>query len=108
MKKTILAMLVSSVAFGSYAAQWNVPDLAIGGGELPQSVEHQSLVKGVDYYQIQRGTSQGEAYLLSSGILNEQTIKDYSAKLDDLKLTYHLETAPEAAPNVRRWAKSFA
>ncbi|ANS86860.1 hypothetical protein VSVS12_03151 [Vibrio scophthalmi] len=105
MKKTILAMLVSSVAFGSYAAQWNVPDLAIGGGELPQSVEHQSLVKGVDYYQIQRGTSQGEAYLLSSGILNEQTIKDYSAKLDDLKLPYHLETAPEAAPNGQKMGK---
>ncbi|OLQ89067.1 sporulation protein [Vibrio ponticus] len=105
MKKTLLAVLVSSIAFGSYAAQWNVPDLAIGGAELPQSVEHQSLVDGVDYYQIQRGTSQGEEYLLSSGIVNDATIKDYSAKLNELQVEYHIESAPETAPNGEKMDK---
>ncbi|MFA0412938.1 phosphodiester glycosidase family protein [Vibrio renipiscarius] len=105
MKKTLLAVLISSTAFGAYAAQWNVPDLGIGGAELPQTVEHQSLVKGVDYYDIKRGSSQAEEFLLSSGILNEVTIKDYSSKLEDLKLQYTLEVAPEAAPNGQAMGK---
>ncbi|HAS63091.1 MAG TPA: sporulation protein [Vibrio sp.] len=99
MNKTLLAMLISSVAFISHASPWNVPDLGVGDNGLLQSVEHQQLEQGVDFYQISRGESHNETYLLSSGVLNEKTVEQYMTALDQLNIQYTVEVAPEPAPN---------
>ncbi|MBA5760912.1 phosphodiester glycosidase family protein [Vibrio sp. 404] len=101
MNKTLLAMLISSLPFLAHASQWDIPDLGVGDSALTQSVEHQKLAEGVDFYQVVRGESHNETYLLSSGVLNEKTVAQYVATLKKLDIQHTVEVAPEPAPNGR-------
>ena len=99
MNKTLLAMLISSAAFFSHASDWSLPDLGVGDKALKQSIQHHSLAQGVDLYEVIRGESSGEEYLLSSGVLNDKSIKQYVDALNKLSIQHSVESSPESAPN---------
>ncbi|MGY0399977.1 MAG: phosphodiester glycosidase family protein [Ostreibacterium sp.] len=99
MKKILIFILIANVFSFASAADWSVPDLGFGKADLKQVVEHRKLGRGIDFYQINRGESVNEGYLLSSGSLSNTDIKTYASVLNKLSLKYAVENAPETAPN---------
>ncbi|MGD8110768.1 phosphodiester glycosidase family protein [Vibrio sp. TRT 17S01] len=101
MNKYIFTACLISTAFSTYANDWTVPDLMVGKKGLQQTVQHRVVGEGIDFYQVTRGKSVGEAYLLSSGVLNSKDVDKYTEFLNKHSIKFLLEKAPELTPNNR-------
>lgn len=99
MKKTFFAIALASTSSFAGAAEWIVPDLAVGGGSLEQSVSSNHIADGVVFYKITRGKSNNEEYLISSGVLSAGNVGAYTHALDQMSIKSTVEPAPETAPN---------
>lgn len=109
MNITLLSAAVTSAIFCGNVfaeqAEWIVPDLKLGSAKLQQAVEHKALATGVDFYDIIRGKSANEEFLLSSGVVSEKDAANYKSALKKLNIKYSIENAPEAAPNGKQLDK---
>ncbi|MFV0574310.1 MAG: phosphodiester glycosidase family protein [Vibrio sp.] len=87
-------------SFSSYA--WDVPDLLIGKEGLAQKVQHVELSQGVNLYNVVRGSSSNEGFLLSSGPLEQDALNDYTNKLKTASQKFSLEDTPELTPDGKK------
>ncbi|MBD1567250.1 phosphodiester glycosidase family protein [Vibrio sp. S12_S33] len=99
MKYSIIAA-ACLFSFSTFA--WDVPDLLIGKEGLNQQVQHVNLSQGIDLYNVVRGYSSKEGFLLSSGPLDKGALDDYKAKLLAASQKFSLEDAPELTPEGKK------
>lgn len=83
----------------------NIPDLLVGRSDLNQTVSHHIVDTGVDFYNIIRGSSTDESFVLSSGVLTSSKLAQYQQWLTNKGIPFSVENSTEAAFKNNTFAK---